>query len=376
MKIIIAPDSFKECLTSEEAANYIIKGIRKHCDANELVSIPLADGGEGIANVLVKAKGGRMINVNVHDPLMRKHIAGFGILGDKKTAVIETAAASGLALLGKEERNPMKTTTYGTGELIKAALDKGCNRIIIGLGGSATNDGGAGLLEALGARFLDNNNQEIPKGGEGLEKITSLDISGLDTRISQCKILAACDVKNPLCGSEGASFIFGPQKGATSQMCAQLDRNLKRFAEIIERDMNISVEKIPGAGAAGGMGAGLMAFLNAEPVPGFELVADMVGLEKYIMEADLLITAEGKVDAQTLSGKVPAGVARLGKKHGIPVIIFCGVQGEGAEKLFEEGATAIISISGKELNLKESIAKAGTLLETAAENAIKTWKNK
>ncbi|WBW99025.1 glycerate kinase family protein [Oceanirhabdus sp. W0125-5] len=376
MKIVVAPDSFKGSLTAKEACEYIEKGIKKVFIDAEIIKVPMADGGEGTVQSLVDCTSGELISVKVKDPLFRDIDAFYGILGDRKTAVIEMAAASGLPLLKKEERNPMKTSTYGTGELIKDALDRGCRNIIIGIGGSATNDGGAGMVKALGGKLLDKDGNDIGVGGEGLEKLDKIDLSQIDRRIKECKIIAACDVDNPLCGLKGASYVFAPQKGANEEMVEKLDKNLFNFAEVIKENMSIDIKDHPGAGAAGGLGAGLMAFLNAELRSGINIVTETVKLEDKIKGADFVITGEGMIDFQTQFGKTPFGVATLAKKYGIPVIAIAGSIGKGSEILYEKGFDGIFSISEKPMTLEESMSESRELIERTAERVMRVLKIK
>ncbi len=325
MRIIIAPDSFKGSLTAAEVAASIERGVKRVLPQAETIPVPLADGGEGTVDALVSATGGRLVTKEVTGPLGERVKASYGLLGDGETAVIEMAAASGLPLVPLEKRNPMLTTTYGTGELILAALDEGCRRIIIGIGGSATNDGGAGMAQALGVKLLDEEGLDIPYGAAGLARLDRIDISSLDRRLAQVEVLVACDVDNPLTGPRGAARVYGPQKGADPQMVEELDQILERFAAIILRDLGKDVKDIPGAGAAGGLGAGLMAFLNGRLAPGVELVLAAVKLEERIQKgADLVITGEGAINEQTVYGKTPIGVAKLAKRYHLPVIAIAG----------------------------------------------------
>lgn len=313
MKIVIAPDSFKESLTALEVANAIEKGFQEIYPDATYIKIPMADGGEGTVQSLVDATDGQIIKKQVIGPLGHPVEAFFGVLGNGKTAVIEMAAASGLHLVPQADRNPLITTTWGTGELILAALDYKVEHIIIGIGGSATNDGGAGMAQALGAKLLDDKGEQIGYGGGSLNQLVSIDLSALDPRLQQVKIEVACDVNNPLVGPTGAAAIYGPQKGATPEMVNLLDRNLTHYAEIIKKDLSKDVIDIPGAGAAGGLGAGLLAFLSAELKRGVDIVIAATQLEKHMNKADLVITGEGKIDNQTIHGKTPIGVAKTAK---------------------------------------------------------------
>ncbi|MBE0640054.1 MAG: glycerate kinase [Bacteroidales bacterium] len=366
MKILVAPNSFKQSLSSKEAADKIAYGIRQVLPDVEILSVPLADGGEGTVQSLVDATSGKIIKTTVHDPLMRKVGSYFGMLGDGKTMVIEMAAASGIELLQTIELNPLKTTTYGTGELIKSAMDLGCNTMIIGIGGSATNDGGAGMAIALGVKFLDIGRNEIGQGGESLSTLAKIDLSGLDQRLKSCKVIVAADVNNPLTGNNGASRIYAPQKGASPDDVELLEKNLKHYAAIIREQLKIDIENMPGSGAAGGLGAGLMAFTNAKIENGFNVVSQIIGLEEKIIKSDLIITGEGKIDEQTQFGKTPQGVATLAKKYQKPVIAFAGTLGEGFESLYHQGFDQILPISHKRISQEESIRNAGQLLENAA----------
>jgi glycerate kinase len=320
----------------------------------------MADGGEGTVQSLVDATGGKIIFTKVFNPLMREIKSFYGILGDNKTAVIEMSAASGLPLLSMEERNPLLTTTFGTGQLFLHALDQGCRNFIIGIGGSATNDGGFGMMQALGIKFVNDKGEDIGIGGGALENLSSIDITNLDSRIKECSITVACDVDNPLCGIMGASNIFGPQKGATPEMVLTLDTNLKIYSEVIEKQLGVSIINSPGAGAAGGLGGGLMAFLNAKLKRGIDIVIETTKLEDYIKSADLIITGEGSIDYQTQFGKTPFGVAELGKKYNIPVIALAGSIGKGAIALYDKGFDSIFSIVDKPMTLDESINNSGT----------------
>jgi glycerate kinase len=320
MKIVIAPDSFKGSLTATEVSDALEKGVKKVYPEAFVEKVPMADGGEGIMQCLVNATHGKIYDKEVIGPLGEPVIPSFGVLGDQITAAIEMASASGLPLVPSDRKNPMITTTYGTGQLIKAVLDHGCQKMIIGIGGSATNDGGAGMVQALGVQLLDKNKNEISFGGVQLANLDHIDISGMDERIKKTKILVASDVQNPLCGKTGASRIYGPQKGATEEMIIALDKALSHFAEIIKRDLNKDIKDIPGAGAAGGLGAGLMAFLDAELKPGIDIVINTVQLEKIVQDSDLVITGEGEINGSTIYGKTPIGVARVAKKFQIPVV--------------------------------------------------------
>ena len=367
MRIVIAPDSFKGSLTALEAANAMEEGLKRVFPKAEIVKVPMADGGEGTVQSLVDATGGRIVKKVVTGPLGDKVEAQFGILGDGRTAVIEMASASGLPLVPPDKRNPMVTTTYGTGELIKAALDMGCRRFIIGIGGSATNDGGGGMAQALGVKLLDKDGNDIPFGGGGLLKLDRIDISTLDPRIAESEIVVACDVDNPLTGPRGAARVYSPQKGATPEMVEILDKALERFAEAVKRDLGRDIKDVPGAGAAGGLGAGLMAFLNAKLQLGVDIVIEATGLEEKVKGADLVITGEGGIDSQTVYGKTPIGVAKVAKKFGIPVLAVAGGISDDASVVYEHGIDGLMSIIPRPITLDEAMAQGPKLLSDAAE---------
>ncbi|MGI6143137.1 MAG: glycerate kinase [bacterium] len=372
MRIIIAPDSFKGSLTAAEVAEGIERGVKRALPQVETITVPLADGGEGTVDALVSATGGRIRIKEVTGPLGERVEAQFGLLGDGETAVIEMATASGLPLVPPGKRNPMLTTTYGTGELILAALEEGCRRIIIGIGGSATNDGGAGMAQALGVKLLDEKGQDIPYGAAGLARLARIDVSSLDRRLAQVEVLVACDVDNPLTGPRGAARVYGPQKGADPQMVEELDQILARFAAILLRDLGIAVQDIPGAGAAGGLGAGLLAFLKGRLAPGVELVLSAVKLEERIQRgADLIITGEGAINGQTVYGKAPIGVARLAKKYQLPVIAITGSIEPGAEAVLAEGIDAVAAITPGPISLAKAMERAGALVTDCAERVMR-----
>ena len=355
LKIVIAPDSFKESLTSLEVANAIEKGFKQVFPNALYVKVPLADGGEGTVQAMVDACGGDIINLAVSGPLGDEVDAFYGLLGDGRTAVIEMAAASGLQLVPHEKRNPLLTSSFGTGELILDALNKGAKRIILGLGGSATNDGGAGMMTALGARFLTDDGQAIGVGGQGLSEIAHIDISSLDTRLADIKFDAACDVDVPLCGNQGASAVFGPQKGATAEMIEQLDHNLDHYAGRMKVLLGKDVRDVKGAGAAGGMGAAVLAFLSARLRPGIDIVMEEVGLAEKVIGASLVITGEGRIDSQTVHGKTPVGVARVAKAAGCHVIGIAGSLSDDYEVVYEHGLDAVFSIIPGPMNLQEAL---------------------
>ncbi|WP_310876904.1 glycerate kinase [Priestia megaterium] len=368
MKIVIAPDSFKESLTALHVCEAVEKGIKSHFPDAEISKVPMADGGEGTVQSLVDATGGDIIQARVTGPLGKEVEAFYGILGDGNTAVIEMAAASGLHHVPVDKRNPLITTTRGTGELILKALDHKVKHIIIGIGGSATNDGGTGMAKALGAMLLDANGAEIKEGGGSLAQLASIDLTNLDSRLAEVKVEVACDVDNPLTGETGASAVFGPQKGATPDMVKQLDRNLAHYAAIVGKEMGIHIQSIPGAGAAGGLGGGLLAFLSAELKPGVDIVIKATQLESYIKNADLVITGEGKIDGQTIYGKTPIGVAKTAKKHSVPVIAIAGSIGTGSEAVYEHGISALFSVVPGAVDLSEALEKASENIERTAKN--------
>jgi glycerate kinase len=367
MRILIAPDSYKNALSALEVARSLKAGLQKVFQEAEFVILPMADGGEGTVEALIDATHGEIIKTAVHDPLMRPVESTFGITGDGITAVIEMASASGIQMITSEERNPWITTTFGTGELIHAALDKGCRDIILGIGGSATNDCGMGMATALGVKFLDQDGNPVVQGGGMLAEVTRIDMSGLDERIRETKIMVACDVTNPLTGPDGASHVYGPQKGADPEMVKQLDSNLKKFSRVITEQLGKEVGNIPGAGAAGGLGAGLIAFLDGELMEGVPLIAAKTRLDEAVVKADLVITGEGGIDFQTQFGKTPYGVAQVAKKHGKPVMAIAGTIGEGAEELYNQGIDVVISILDKPLSLDDAIRQTPSLLEVTGE---------
>jgi len=371
MKIVVTPDSFKGSLTAVEVSDAIEQGIREIFPEAEIVKIPMADGGDGTVQCLVNATGGKILREKVTDPLGDEVLASYGILGDKKTAVIEMAEASGLTLVPENRRNPLITTTYGTGQLIKAALDQGCRKMIIGIGGSATNDGGAGMVQALGVKLLDREGKEIGFGGGELKKVFRIDTKCLDNRLSETEVLIASDVSNPLCGPKGATRVYGPQKGATPEITKELDESLAYFAEIIKRDLNKDVKDIPGAGAAGGLGASLIAFLNAELRPGIDIMIEIVKLEQAIKDADLVITGEGKIDSQSIFGKVPLGIGKSAQRYNVPVIAIVGDIGEGSSLIYKYGINSIMSTVNKAISIDEAMKMSKILLKDATERMMR-----
>ncbi|MBM3499096.1 MAG: glycerate kinase [Armatimonadetes bacterium] len=375
MRIVIAPDSFKGSLTAPEVCRAIEAGIRTVLPDVEAILVPMADGGDGTARTLAEGTGGRLLAATVTGPLGGPVRAEYGVLGDGETAVIEMAAASGLTLVPPERRNPLHTTTRGTGELMAAALDRGCRKLIVGLGGSATTDGGLGMAQALGARCLNARGEPVAGTGEGLSDLERIDVSGLDPRLAEAQVRVACDVDNPLYGERGAAAVYGPQKGATPEMVTRLDAGLRRFAEVVERDLGMSVADLPGAGAAGGLGAGLVAFCGATLEPGVGIVLEAVGLEEKLQGAEAVFTGEGRIDFQTAFGKAPAGVATLARKHGCAVFALGGSVALEARALHERGFTALRSIVNAPLSLAEAMQpeRAAALTAFAAEEMLRAY---
>lgn len=371
---MIAPDSFKESLSAQEVACHIEDGFREVFPDWDYVKVPVADGGEGTVDALVAATDGRLVSRTVSGPLGEPIKAHFGLTGQGDTAVIEMAAACGLMLLAPEDRDPMMTSTYGLGELIRAALDLGARHLIIGIGGSATNDGGAGMAQALGVRMLDVAGKDIGRGGGMLADLNRIDVSGIDPRLAECVIDVACDVDNPMIGTSGASAVFGPQKGATATMVRQLDDNLRHYAGRIEADMGVAVARLPGGGAAGGLGAALVAFLGARLRPGVDIVMSAVGLETIIADADLVITGEGRIDSQTVRGKAPSGVARIAQRHNKPVIAIAGSLGAGADLAHGCGIDAMFSVIGTPGTVEDILAAAADNLRATARNVAAALK--
>jgi glycerate kinase len=376
MKIAIAPDSFKECLTAAEVARALAEGVRRTLPDAEIACVPMADGGEGTVDALVAATEGQIVELEATGPMGEPVSTRYGLLGDGTSAVIEMAAASGLPLVPPSHRNPLVATTYGTGELIRDALDRGVSDIIIGIGGSATNDGGAGMAQALGVSLRDSEGNELARGGAALSQLASVDLSGRHPRLGECTIQVACDVDNPLCGPNGASCTYGPQKGATPEMVEELDAALRRFGDVIETQLGTAVLDVPGAGAAGGLGAGLMAFAGGVLRPGVEIVAEACGLNDRIAGADLVITGEGRIDSQTPFGKTPAGVAKVARELGIPVVAIAGSLGPGYEAVYDHGIDAVFAIPSGPISLVEAMERAPELLATTAESLARMWNAK
>ena len=374
MKIVIAPDSYKESLSALEAADAMERGFHSVFPEAEYKKMPMADGGEGTVQSLVDATKGKIEERIVTGPLGKQVKAFFGLMGDGETAVIEMAAASGLHLVPAEDRNPLITSTRGTGELISAALDFGVDHIIIGLGGSATNDGGAGMIQALGGRLLDEAGREIGDGGGALSELAAIDLAGLDERLKNVQIEVACDVDNPLTGPRGASAIFGPQKGATPEMIELLDKNLSHFADVAEKALGKSFREIEGVGAAGGLGASLLAFLDAKLKRGIDIVLDAVSFDEAVKDADLVITGEGRIDSQTIYGKTPIGVAKAAKKYDVPVIGLAGSLSDDSDVVYEHGIDALFSIVPGVVTLPEAFEHAADYMERTARNIAASMK--
>ncbi|MFM2317679.1 MAG: glycerate kinase [Thiothrix sp.] len=375
MKVIFAPDSFKESLSAPAVAAALARGFQRVIPQLEAVLLPVADGGEGTTEALVSATGGQLFEQVVTDPLGRPITAQWGLLGGQTEpmAVIETAAASGLHLLTLDERNPCLTSTFGTGELVRAALDAGVRRFIIGLGGSATNDAGAGFLQALGAQLLDQAGQALRPGGLALSGLQRIDLSQLDPRLASCRFEVACDVNNPLTGIKGASAVFGPQKGADAQMVAALDAALSHFAKLAEPVTGRDFSLLPGAGAAGGLGAALTGFLNAELRSGIDIVLDALDFDSYLNGAQLVITGEGRIDSQTIHGKTPIGVARRAKRQGLPVVAVAGSVSADAAVVYQHGIDAVFSIMQGVATLPQALQEASSNLERTAESIARLW---
>lgn len=372
---VLAPDSFKESMTAEQACQAMQRGILQVFPDANCITVPMADGGEGTVDALLQSLKGQRIACTVTGPLATQQVQTyFAVVDQGQTAVIEMAKANGIHLLASSQRNPMLTSTYGTGEMIKQALDLGVKKIIIGLGGSVTNDGGAGMAQALGVRFLNTAGESIQVCGGNLDQIDQIDFSQLDTRLKNIEILIASDVNNPLCGPNGASVIFGPQKGATPEMVQQLDRNLRHFADLVETSLDISFKNFPGAGAAGGLGFGLMAFAGAKLQSGVVLIMEQNRLAEKIADADYVFTGEGKIDHQTALGKTSFGVAQVAQQLNKPVIAFAGLVGEGIESLYQVGFSQIVGINPPDYLLEEALKNAEINLEKAVVQTVQNIK--
>lgn len=371
MRIIVAPQSLKGSLTAAEAGQAIASGVQAVYPGAEIDIVPVADGGEGTVQALVDATGGEIVQQTVTGPLGEPVEAFFGLLGDGQTAAIEMAAAAGLPLVPPDKRDPRITTTYGVGELIQAALDRGCQHFIIGIGGSATNDGGAGMAQALRASLLTHEETELARGGAALAALSHISMTTIDPRLRHCTVDVACDVNNPLCGPRGASAVYGPQKGATPEMVTQLDAALAHYADIIKRDVGLDVKDLPGAGAAGGLGAGLVTFLHAKLRPGAQIVLEAVHLEEHLRTADLVITAEGQIDAQTAYGKSVGAVATLAKRYGLPVLALAGGLGDDYQAAYTLGVDALAVLPSGPMTLTYAMEHAGHLMTAATERALR-----
>ncbi|AKK00872.1 MULTISPECIES: glycerate kinase [Pseudomonas fluorescens group] len=373
MKIVIAPDSFKDSLSAQGVADAIAAGLAQVWPAAQLIKCPMADGGEGTVASVLAACNGQWRRSRVRGPLGSAVEASWGWLPESRTAIIEMAEASGLQLVAPGQRDACSSSTYGTGELIRAALDEGAGRVILAIGGSATNDGGAGALQALGVALLDEHGQALAPGGLALANLSRIDLSGLDPRLAQVDFEIAADVDNPLCGPQGASAIFGPQKGASAQQVQWLDAALGHFAEHCAQALHKDVRDEPGSGAAGGLGFAAKAFLGARFRTGVEVVAQLVGLAAAVQGADLVITGEGRFDAQTLRGKTPFGVARIARQHGVPVLVIAGTLGEGYPALYEHGVDAAFALASGPMTLQEACADAARLLGERARDIARLW---
>ncbi|MFQ5860369.1 MAG: glycerate kinase [Dehalococcoidia bacterium] len=371
MKLVIAPQAFKGSLTGMQAARAMEEGARRVFPQAEMVLVPVADGGDGTLEVLVEHTGGRLLSVQVTGPLGEPVQALWGVMGDGTTAVVEMARASGLALLSPQYLDPRITTTYGTGQLVRHALEQGCQRLILGLGGSATNDGGAGMAEALGVRLLDAQGHQLPRGGAALQRLARIELSGLDPCVKELEVVAAADVTNPLTGPEGASLVYGPQKGASLGVARELDRALAHYAEVIQRDLGVDVTHIPGAGAAGGLGAGLLAFLGATIRPGIDLVCELLGLDERLERAHLVLTGEGRIDGSTVFNKAPIGVAQRAKARDIPVLAVTGSLGPGYAAVYQHGIDVVACMTEGGIGLAEALERAYELVQDTTERALR-----
>lgn len=371
MRIILAPQAFKGSISGLDAAKAFRDGVLRVLPEADTSLVPVADGGDGTLETLVDGSEGEIHECTVLGPLGENLVAQWGSMGDGKTAIIEMARTSGLALIPDEKRNPLTTTTYGLGQALKSALDKGYRKFILGIGGSATNDGGAGMAQALGIKLLDHNGESLRFGGAALRELAAIDMSSIDTRIYDTEILVACDVNNPLTGPEGASAIYGPQKGATKDMIRELDASLKKLSDIVETDLGKQIDKIPGSGAAGGLGGGIMAFLNGTLKPGVDIVLDTVGLRAKLKNADLVITGEGCLDYQTIYNKAPIGVSHMAKEMNIPTIAVCGMLGNDFSAVHAHGINAACSITNAPLTLEESSVLSYKLAADAVEQNMR-----
>ncbi|MBN2327300.1 MAG: glycerate kinase [Candidatus Omnitrophica bacterium] len=373
MRIVIAPNSFKECMTALEVAKAMASGASQACPDSEILTVPLADGGDGTAEAIVAARRGRMVQVAANDPLMRPVKVQYGLFDDDRKAVIEMAAASGLWRLKEHEKNPLKTSTYGTGEMIRDALNRGVRSLIVGIGGSATTDAGMGMASALGYRFLDEYGNELAPIGDSMNLVAQIDSSNVLEELHETEIFVASDVTNPLLGPNGAAPVYAPQKGATPEMVEILEKGLSRMSSLLERDLNAAVGDKPGGGAAGGLGAGLMAFCDAQICSGFDLIADYARLDDALDGAALAITGEGKIDSSTQFGKVPAGVMRRAQAKGVPVVGIAGALVGDRTLLNEHGMAAMFSIAPGPISLQDAMEKAGDYLAHTTEQVVRLW---
>ena len=371
MKIVVAPQAFKGSISALAAARAIESGVRGLWPHADVQLVPVADGGDGTLETLVEGSDGEIRSTVVTGPLGERRGAEWGALGDGLTAVIEMARTSGLALVPLDRRDPLTATTYGLGEAISAALSSGFRRFIVGIGGSATNDAGAGMAQALGARLESENGGSLERGGAALIGLDAIDLSRIDRRVAESEFMVACDVTNPLTGPEGASAIYGPQKGATPEMVQELDAALVRFAAVVRRDLGVDVEQMQGSGAAGGLGGGMVAFLGAQLRSGVDIVLDTVGLDHYLEGADLVITGEGALDYQTVYSKAPIGVAQRASRRGIPVIAIAGTLGDRYSLVYEHGIAGALAIATGPMSLEESSERAAELISDAAERALR-----
>lgn len=374
MRIVIAPDSFKGCLNALNAAHAMRRGVQRVYPDSIIEMIPMADGGEGTVEAILCAVRGEKIKIDVTDPLGRSIVATYALIDGGETAIIEMAAASGLTLLSSQERNPSVTSTQGTGLLIKNALDRGVKKILLGIGGSATNDGGAGLALALGVKLMDAKGNSLPQGGAALADLANIDMSGLDPRIANVQIEVACDVENPLCGPEGASVVYGPQKGANPEDIQVMDKALEKFGEVLSRVAGTNLLELVGGGAAGGLGAGVVGFLGAKLRPGSQMVLDVANADEKIKHADLVLTGEGRTDFQTAYGKVPVGVSALAQKYSVPVLVISGSVEGSPDFLADAGISSCFSVAEGPATLEEALLKAEQQLERAVWRVLTVWK--
>ena len=371
MKILIAPQAFKGSISAVDAATAMREGVLRVLPDVEVSAVAVADGGDGTLDTLVEGSGGEIHHIEVTGPLGERRTAEWGAMGDGATAVIEMARTSGLSLVPDEKRNPLITTTFGLGEAIIHAIDAGYRRFIIGIGGSATNDAGAGMAQALGVRLLDSGGRDLEFGGAALSNLNNIDMSGLNDTVRSCEFLVACDVNNPLTGPTGASAIYGPQKGATPEMIESLDAALLHFAEVVKRDIGVEINDVPGSGAAGGLGGGMIAFTSGELRAGVDIVLDTVRLDDYLAGCNLVITGEGSMDHSTIYNKAPVGVAERAKRLGIPVVGISGSLGAGFQDVHEHGIDALASITPGPMTLDEASERAAELISNATEQVLR-----